>query len=198
MKKVLTQILFISIVSIIASSCAKEGPAGPAGATGATGPMGQMGPAGPAGAQGPVGPTGATGNANVKTSYYTIANSNWTWNGSPGFYNTVTLNCPLATSDVINYGMVAVFWEGTTSGTWFSLPYIYWPATDVSYVFSLNYISVGTVGLRFYYSDGTNAVPTSSRVKVVTISGTAKSKYPNTNWNDPKQIEQVLQNEGIN
>ena len=159
------------------------------GANGATGPMGPTGATGATGATGPVGPTGATGNANVQSTYYTIPAANWTYFGTPNFYNEVNLNCPLVTSDVVNYGMVFAFFESTTSGTWFSLPYTYWPSTTVSYVVSLNTFRIGSVGLRFNYSDGRNSVFTSSRVKVVTISGTAKAANPNVDYNDYNSVK---------
>ena len=192
MKNKFKSIIFITLITLFITSCTKEGPAGPAGAngaTGATGPMGPTGATGATGATGPVGPTGATGNANVHSTYYTIASTNWTYFGTPYFYNEVDLNCPQITSDVVNYGMVCAFMESTTSGTWFSLPYTYWPTTTVSYVVSLNTIRIGNAGLRFNYSDGRNSVYTSTRVKVVTISGTAKAANPNVDYNDYNSVK---------
>lgn len=198
MKSNIKKIMFITLITLFLTSCTKEGPAGPAGAsgangangaTGATGPMGPTGATGATGATGPVGPTGATGNANVHSTYYTINAANWTYFGTPYFFNEVNLTCPQITSDVVDFGMVCAFSESTTSGTWFSLPYVYWPTSTVSYVFSLNTIKLGSVGLRFNYSDGRNSVYTSTRVKVVTISGTAKAANPNVDYNDYNSVK---------
>ncbi len=102
------------------------------------------------------------------------------------------LDCPNITFAVVNYGMVAVFVESTTAGTWFATPYIWWPSTTVSYTLSLDNINIGHATLRFYYSNGSNLVWSTANFKVVTISGQFKQSHPHTNWSNYEEVMQVL------
>jgi hypothetical protein len=177
--------IVIGVISL--QSCAKEGaqgPAGPAGATGATG------------AQGP------TGNANVHSLEITVNPSEWTWNSNNYvYYKDVPFS--YITSDVMNYGFVVGYLKGTNNGTsiWQTLPLTFYPTIGVntSYTWEISYISLGSCRLRFLWSNASSTAPSAAQTfRLVAVSGSAKAAHPNTNWNDPKQVEQVLQNEGVN
>ncbi len=174
-----------------------NGTNGSQGAQGNQGPMGATGATGATGAQGPVGATGATGaagNTNVHTTTYTITPATWTWYPSPNFFNGASASCSNITSAVINYGMVAAFWQDPAISTtsWYSMPYVWSPTTTQMYTVSLDWIQVGSFGIRFYWNDGSNSVWTANKtLKIVTISGSAKADHPHTNWNDYNQVMAV-------
>jgi len=173
--------LFISIILISSLfGCSKEGPAGATGA------------------QGPVGASGATGNANVHSRIFTVTQSNWNWLGSPNFYNYTLLNVPEITSSVADSGCVIAYISfGQNPYTWISMPYIYYPFSNQGHFISLGSYYVGGVRIKDYWTDGTNSVQTQCYFKIVTISGTGKAAHPNTNWNNPKDVEEVLSEENI-
>lgn len=203
-------LLLICASLITLSSCSKEGAAGAQGAKGDTGaqgaagpqgPTGPQGPAGPAGstgAQGPIGATGATGNANVHSRIFTIAQSNWNWVDAPDYFNYAILNVPEITSGVADSGCVVAYISFTQSPySWLSLPNIYYPLSTTGNFISLGTVNLGSVRMFDYWTDGTNSVPTECYVKIVTISGTGKAAHPNVDWKDPRQVQSVLELEGI-
>lgn len=200
--------LFASIIGL--TSCSKDGAAGAQGAKGDTGaqgaagpqgPTGPQGPAGPAGstgAQGPVGATGATGNANVRSRTFTVTQGNWNWLGTPDFYNYAILDVPEITSSVADSGCVIAYLSFSQNPyAWISMPYILYPTTTTGHFISLTRVYLGGVRIRDYWTDGTNSVQATCYVKIVTISGTGKAAHPGVDWNDPRQVENVLMLEGV-
>jgi hypothetical protein len=201
--KIATTIIMLSGIMLF-QSCSKDGAQGPKGdtgaagtngATGATGPQGPAGPAGSNGAQGPVGATGATGNANVHSRIFTVTQSNWNWLGAPNYYNYALLTVPEITASVADSGCVVAYLSFAQNPyTWIAMPYIYYPTTTQGHFISLGSYYVGGVRIRDYWTDGINSVQTQCYVKIVTISGTGKMLYPNTNWNNNEEVEAIINN----
>lgn len=180
MKKNTLQFLFaLSITLTVLQSCSKDGAQGPKGDTGATGA------------------TGVTGTANVKSVVYTVNQSDWNWLGSPLYLNTVSLINPYITQNVIDSGCVVGYYSPASPYTWNQLPFIYYPTSTQGHFISISAITLGRVQVRNYWTDGTNSVPSVSYYRIVSMSPTAKAAYPNTNWNNPKEVENVLIREGL-
>lgn len=132
--------ILIAVIAVLFNSCAKDG------APGATGPQ------------------GAPGNANVSSSTYNVASSDWIYDGTNNRYY-VSLNVQGITSNVMSNGTVNVF-VGNGSGTyWNAMPY------------SLNdneYNAQILIGLVYiYYHLGSGGIPPaptgSATYKVVVI-----------------------------
>lgn len=121
-KNVALQFLFF--LSLLLSSCTKEGAPGPKGdngtngTTGIRGTTGMQGMTGLQGATGATGSTGATGGT-IKSNTITVSSTDWVY----GFNNAYAdkANADI-TSTIVNDGVVIVYMQGTTTGTWIALP----------------------------------------------------------------------------
>lgn len=87
---------------------------GPQGATGATGAQGATGATGSAGSTGATGATGAQG-AGAET--YQLLNRSVSLTGLTRF------NIPAITQDIVDRGVVLVYFRSTGTNAWYALPY---------------------------------------------------------------------------
>jgi hypothetical protein len=156
MKKLPISLLLFSLIYL--SSCTKEGPAGPTG------------PQGPAGPTGPTGGTGSTGSV-IYTRTFTVTPSQWQWNGSLYLYY-VDLSYPELTSNFLSNGAVVGYRNRSNTDLWNFLPNTFYPTVGVnlSYTWEIAYITVGTVRLRYLWSDSRQEPPTSTETfRIVAI-----------------------------
>jgi hypothetical protein len=143
MKKIISYVLFATVMLILLNSCQK----------GNTGPAG---PAGPAGGTGSSGPTGATGTANVIYSdwFTPSAYTKDTVFGIYGFYFNET--APGITQPILDSGTVITFGklDGYTSAIW--------PTNQVSALpIVVTYIEGTTI-----YNDTWSALVTPGNLKI--------------------------------
>ena len=112
----------IGVCALFLVACSPEdGETGPAGPIG---PEGQIGPKGDPGADGE---DGTDGVANISTSTFFVASTDWT----DGGVETDTLDVPEITQEVVDNGTVQVFQtEDASNPQWGDLPY--------SFVINLN------------------------------------------------------------
>ena len=140
------------------------GPQGPAGATGQTGATGPAGPQGPQGPQGPAGPAGQNGapgqngqdgNANVQN--FLLLNKSVTLTG------LTRLSIPAITQDVVDQGLVLVYFRVTGSGNvYYALPY-----SENDRALSVSNFGVGYVDVK------ANFTASGLDFRVVVIKGTS-------------------------
>jgi hypothetical protein len=137
------------------------GPQGPAGATGQTGatgpagPQGPQGPAGPAGQNGAPGQNGQDGNANVQN--FLLLNKSVTLTG------LTRLSIPAITQDVVDQGLVLVYFRVTGSGNvYYALPY-----SENDRALSVSNFGVGYVDVK------ANFTASGLDFRVVVIKGTS-------------------------
>lgn len=121
-----------------------QGPQGATGATGGTGGTGPQGPAGPAGPQGPTGATGPQGPAGANGQDGPGAQSFLLLNKSVTLTGLTRLNVPAITADVVNKGLVLVYFRvtGTTTG-YYALPY-----AEADRTLSVSNYGVGYVDIK--------------------------------------------------
>lgn len=192
----LAALLCVCILAV--ASCTKEGPAGPqgtAGTNGNNGATGPQGPAGPTGPKGPTGPQGPTGNANVKVDTFTLRNNQWLNNSifwfstggstSQGYVTRYhTRNIPSVNADILNKGMVLVFFtasDGPNSNLWTPMPFSFLDNYSGAYTYNLTFTpAVGKVTLHFFFAKigAASVLPTLStypipdrKIKIVVVSG---------------------------
>jgi hypothetical protein len=123
-------------------SCAQEGPIGP---------RGPQGPQGPSGPQGPAGQS-----ADVISINYAADASHWYDVGVPGedgYFLALDLEVPEITQDIVDFGLVLVYYRIDNQSPWIALPY-----TNISYtpdyVEKLDVIyNLGFVGLQSQATD---------------------------------------------
>jgi hypothetical protein len=139
------------------------GPAGPTGATGANGQTGATGPAGPQGPQGPAGQNGQNGqdgqdgSANVEN--FLLLNKSVTLTG------LTRLSIPAITQDVVDKGLVLVYFRVTGSGSgYYALPY-----SEADRSLSVSNFGVGYVDIK------ANFTASGLDFRVVVIKGTSIS-----------------------
>jgi hypothetical protein len=109
-------LIFSILFSLGFISCTKEGAPGPkgdAGLTGATGTQGLTGTQGATGAQ------GNPGTSAVKTVVLNVASTEWTYNNNSALVDK-TVN--ELTTAVVDNGLVMVYMQGVSAGTWIALP----------------------------------------------------------------------------
>jgi hypothetical protein len=93
------------------------GTTGANGTTGATGDTGAAGSTGATGATGETGATGATGANGTTVANYLLTNQTVTLTGNTRF------SIPAITQDIVNQGVVLVYFRTTGSTIWYALPY---------------------------------------------------------------------------
>lgn len=119
--------LIALLLTVMLISCEKEGPIGPEG------------PAGPQGAQGIAGPKGDQGDAGTANVIY----SDWMdvkFNRTGSFWLT-SFNTPKLTQEIVDHGLVIVYYKHTASGFVYKLNY----ALDDIYI--IQQIKVGFIRL---------------------------------------------------
>jgi len=84
------------------------------------------GPEGPIGPPGPPGPPGLDGNANVFSINYVIIADDWVDDGQPGdpeFFRFLDLSVPEITQDIVDNGLVLVYYRVDENERWNILPF---------------------------------------------------------------------------
>ena len=123
-----------------------------AGCEGPTGPQGEQGQAGPQGPVGPIGPAGdpgLDGSANVEVVEFSFNNSLFTI-ADDGFSSWFVRIIPQITRDVVNDGLVTVYWASTDGLAWFALPFTW---TNTAGTVTLTYVhALGEVEIQFLTS----------------------------------------------
>jgi len=149
------------------------GPAGPAGPTGATGATGATGPAGPAGPTGPQGPSG------TQVDSYLLSNQTVNLTGNTRFLIAAI------TQDVVDKGMVLVYFRTTGSTIWYALPY-----AEDDRTLKLTSYGVGYIDVKANFTSG------GLDFRVVVVAGTSltdlEAHYPGLNVNNYKQVASTL------
>ena len=142
-----------------AGSNGATGATGPAGSNGATGATGATGPQGPAGPQGPQGPAGQDGTNGTSVQSFLLTNKSVTLTG------LTTLNVPAITADIVNQGLVLVYFRvsGTNTG-YYALPY-----SEADRTLTVSNYGVGHVDIK------ANFTGSDLDFRVVVISGTSLS-----------------------
>ncbi len=150
-------IFIATIVFLI--SCDKQGPAGPAGSNGSNGLNGATGATGAQGNPGTNGTNGSNGTANIKTTIYAVAASDWTTitAGSTyevGFSDTYITD---ADSDAVEISL-----STNATGPWIALPLTNIIASGDQMIFQYEN---GQADVYYLYT----AAPTSSLYFKVTV-----------------------------
>lgn len=168
---------FMMIGTLLLSSCAKDGETGPTGATGAA---------------------GADGNANVKSYKFTVTNSQWNILATTSWQ--YVYNCSAITQDILDNGMVMVYWDANNLTVAYPTNYVPTPITpyqinsrQLTSSFQLNALGNGTVTVGIYDNSGV-AIPAQSdtKFKVVVVDGTARKANPGMNWSNYNEVKQAF------
>lgn len=183
------------------------------------GPTGPQGPEGPRGPQGPEGPQGPAGNANVVSDTVTLENADWE-TGRIYFQTSsnssisrsaleATLNVPEITSEIVEGGMVQVYFKtiegfGREPSAWTPLPYRAL-AFGSEYFYNLTYTyKEEEMTLYYYYTPNgsENTAPNVSDAElpdytfkyVVTAPAAAKAmKEAGVNLQDHDEVIEYLE-----
>lgn len=134
--------------------------------------------------KGPSGADGKNGNANViGTSTVSVASSSWTPVGANAL--EVYIPVPEITQDIVTKGSVTVFIN--SGAEWWGLPYIK-GINSTQYSFGPGYVHL--------YNASSNQTlplnPPTSTYRIVVVSASNKELYPTLNWQNYKEVKQVL------
>lgn len=182
--KYLSIIIFLFV--ILFSGCTgKQGPVGPKGDQGLTG---QQGPQGP---KGPQGPPGSSGAANINSTVFKIAGTDFISTNSTSSEADYSLQA--ITSGIVDSGLVYTYFSTTQGTTWVHLPYTYY---ENSYSVTLNFAYKPNNIILFINSNEANnntahaAYFDGDWVKVITIPKAQSSVVSGIN---PENYEQMMQ-----
>ena len=155
------------------------GPTGPTGAQGPAGPAGPTGPTGPTGAQGPAGPQGEPGTPGTSIQSFIFTNKAVTLTG------TTQLQVPAITQDVVDKGVVLVYFRSTGTTAWYPLPY-----TEDDRTIKFSSYDVGYVNIKANFNS------TGLDFRIIVIEGTSLTglsvAHPGLNLRDFKQVAATL------
>lgn len=130
------------------------------------------------GPAGPQGPAGQNGNANVISINYEVFDNNWYDVGTPGaddYFLALDLDVPEITADIVNSGLVLVYYRPDNQSPWFALPYTV-ISHSPSYMEKLDFIyDVAFVGMQSKASDR-NASAWNGTFRIVIASGVPVGK----------------------
>jgi hypothetical protein len=132
------------------------GATGSTGATGATGATGETGATGATGATGETGATGATGANGTQVLNYLLTNKSVTLTGNTRF------QIPGITQDIVDKGVVLVYFRTTGSTIWYALPY-----AEDDRTLKLTDYGVGFIDIKANFTSG------GLDFRVVVIAGTS-------------------------
>jgi hypothetical protein len=154
---------------------------------------GDTGPAGPQGSNGTNGTNGKDGNANVKNSNIFVNANEWVYTVGQC---KVTKLVPEITADIVNKGMVMVYWEGATAGSWDALPATYAGTNGTVETYGYT-IEPGKLHLLVTFNANVTlpaGTILSSNFKVVLISGSDRVAHP---YMDLSNYNEVISTLGI-
>ncbi|MEM7368986.1 MAG: hypothetical protein AAF587_10345 [Bacteroidota bacterium] len=186
------KLLLIALFAALFSLTSCEGPEGPIGPQGPEGPAGQAGATGPAGADGADGATGATGatgqqgasgqngNANVKSYTFTVGNSDYSAD------NKVTLDVPAITQDIVDNGVVLVYWQ--SSDGWRLLPFTFITSSGLTTRTLMSNYSLAQVVLQLRTIPVDNTFKYTGTFRIVVIEGNAGKKGYDVDFSDYEAV----------
>ena len=194
MTKLLRYVLLIGMICTISIYSCKKGPQGDKGDTGATGTPGAIGATGPGGPQGANGNTGATGASGATGATGapgapgadgTTVQSFLLTNRSVSLVGNTRFLIPAITQDIVDKGVVLVYFRTTGSTIWYALPY----AEDDRTIKLTDY-GVGFIDIRANFSSG------GLDFRVIVIAGTSltglQAGYPGLDIKNYTQVASTL------
>ena len=181
MKKNLSIVASILLISFVITSCSKDGADG------------APGPAGLAGAQGSTGADGNDGTSNMSSSIF-IADT-WYWSnsyeGAISIYSTSAIS-----QEVVDSGMVMVYTNNIFgSNINYPLPYSPFTVSDYSEVITFSYSlnQVVIVWRNSNYDDQVVPGPGAGfEFRVVVITPSMLAANPGADWNNYGEVEKLL------
>lgn len=145
--------------------------------------------------KGDTGAAGTNGNANVLDNTLVIRPSDWI-SSSTNWEYYVDFTDGQITQDVVDNGMVSIFFSVFNGTGWQAIPYTYYYNSTTSLSFGYNYILNG--GSIFINISNSSAFTFGTYVfKIVAIGGSQRKAHPNTDWNNYDQVKAALGNELI-
>ncbi len=148
---------------------------------------------GPVGPQGPQGRDGRDGNANVWSINYLAIESDWYGVGTagdPGYFLALDLNVPEITTDIVNNGVVMVYYRETDGSPWVALPYTF-ISHDPEYIEKLDFIyDLSFVGMQSQASDR-QATPYAGTYRVIVATAVPLGKK-DIDWSDYDTVAEYL------
>jgi len=133
---------------------------------------------GPVGPTGPQGRDGRDGNAEVFSINYLAEESDWYdvgFPGDPGYYIALDLDVPEIDQDIVDNGVVLVYYRETPTNAWTTLPYTF-ISHDPEYIEKLDMIyALEFVGIQSMASDR-SAVPYTGTFRVIVAPGIGLGK----------------------
>ncbi len=162
------------------------------------GENGDIGPAGSVGAKGAKGPTGDLGIVDAKgmisSSWLAVKGSDWRASSSANSY-FVSFVLPNITADIINKGMLYVYWkpETTTNAGW-ALPYF--SASTGLRFYSLVVMSNNEAIIQFYQTvtppSSTFSTANNVSFRFVFVPASAGARMSNVDWTNYEEAKKVL------
>lgn len=142
---------------------------------------------------GPAGPKGDPGlNGNYNVDAFTFDISSWTAQGAEGTFGyqvVSTLNIPELTSDIVDEGLVMVYFQFSGDPAWYALPYTY---PSGSYTEVMDYWAlVGQLVLRVRATDYAAAQPV-GKARVVIASADGLAEIGELDWADYQRVSAEL------
>ncbi|MEM6801763.1 MAG: hypothetical protein AAF696_10205 [Bacteroidota bacterium] len=151
--------------------------------------------------EGPIGPPGRDGrdgNAEVFSINYLAEESDWYDVGLPGdagYYIALDLDVPEIDQDIVDNGVVLVYYRETPTNAWTALPYTF-ISHDPEYIEKLDMIyALEFVGIQSMASDR-SAVPYTGTFRVIVAPGIGLGKSA-TGKMDISDYESVAKQLGI-
>ncbi len=152
-----------------------------------------VGPVGPRGQDGRDGRDGQDGNANVFSINYVVQAADWYDVGTPGtddFFLALDLDVPEITTDIVENGLVLVYYRADANSPWLALPYTY-ISHNPSYLEKLDFIyDLQFVGLQSMATDK-NASAWEGYFRLVIADGWPAGKV-DVDQNDYEAVAEFL------
>ncbi|MBL7825189.1 MAG: hypothetical protein JNJ57_01070 [Saprospiraceae bacterium] len=130
---------------------------------------------------------GKDGNANVKSYTKRVEANQWEIVGTLG--SSIVIPTNIITQDIVDQGMVAVYFKDDVVGEWIAWPYTVTLPPPINITSSYLYVvQLGQVELINYRSD-LSPSGQSGFVRIVAISADGKVQNPDLDWNDFHAVE---------
>ena len=178
-----SHIFFVALTAVFLSSCFR----------------GPQGPIGPQGQDGLNGRDGLDGNANVISINYAADPSHWYDVGTPGeddYFMALDLDVPEITQDIVDNGLVLVYYRADTQDPWTALPYTI-VSHNPDYIEKLDFIyDLGFVGMQSQASDrNATAYEGIFRVIVATAIPVGKMEVDYSNYHEVSTLLGIYEND---
>lgn len=146
------------------------------------------------GPPGPPGPPGRDGNAEVYSINYIVEDENWYDVGVQGeddYFLAADLDVPEITQDIVDDGLVLVYYRVDNQSPWIALPYTF-ISHNPQYVEKLDFIyDLAYVGLQSQATDR-NATPYAGTFRVIVASAIPINKRA-VNYQNYDEVADWLQ-----